>query len=122
MPQACIATDLEKTASLVWNDSESGNYVSIRLVGTISHRDAIGTEVKAYFGGQTLTQQLVGGNGYMVTNEKLIHFGLEYATKVDRLEINWPSGIQQVHTNIDVNSRWLAIESKSSQQLLLQND
>ena len=111
--QDFIATDLEKPTSLVRNDSESGNYFAISLVGTRSHRDAIGTEVIATVAGQEWTQQLVGGCGYMVTNEKVLRFGLGSATKLDRIEIVWPSGVRETYADLQVNTHWIAIESGS---------
>ncbi len=115
--QDFIATDLEKPTSLVRNDSESGNYLTIRLVGTRSHRDAIGTDVKATVAGKEWTQQLVGGCGYMVTNEKVIHFGLGSAIKVDRIEIVWPSGARESYADLQVNTHWIAIENGSFMQI-----
>jgi len=110
--QDFVATDLERPTSLVRNESESGNYVTIRLVGTTSHRDAIGTEVVATVAGRQTTHQLVAGCGYMVSNEKVIHIGLGDATKVERINILWPSGIQQAYTDVLANTHWLAIENQ----------
>ena len=112
--QDFVATDLERPASLVRNETESGNFLSIRLVGTESHRDAIGTEVVATVAGRQSTYQLVAGCGYMVSNEKVIHLGPGEATKVERLDIHWPSGIRQTHTNVQANTHWLAIENQQS--------
>jgi len=110
--QDFVATDLERPASLVRNESEFGNYATIRLVGTTSHRDAIGAEVVATVAGRQMTHQLVAGCGYMVSNEKVIHIGLGEASKVERLYILWPSGIQQTYTDILANTHWLAIENQ----------
>jgi hypothetical protein len=110
--QDFVATDLESPASLVRNESESVNFLSTRLVGTQSHRDAIGTEVVAMVAGRQSTHQLVGGCGYMASNEKVIHIGLGEATMVERLDIHWPSGIQQTHTNVPANACFVAIETR----------
>ncbi len=118
--QDFVATDLERPASLVRNESESGNYVTVRFVGTISHRDAIGTEVVATVAGQQSIHQLVAGCGYMVSNEKVIHIGLGEATKVERLDILWPSGVQQTRTDVPANTQWLAIENQ--QIVIIPND
>jgi hypothetical protein len=93
------------------DESESGNFLSIRFVGTQSHRDAVGTEVVATISGRQSTHQLVAGCGYMASNEKVIHIGLGDATMVERLDIRWPSGIQQTHTNVPANAHYLAIEN-----------
>ena len=120
--QDFVATDLESPASLVRNETESGNYVTIRLVGTTSHRDAIGTEVVATLTGRQTTHQLVAGCGYMVSNEKVIHIGLGEATKVERINILWPSGIQQTYTDVLANTHWLAIENQQGLRPLRRTD
>ncbi len=106
-----VATDLERPASLVRNESESGNFLSMRFVGTQSHRDAVGTEVVATVSGRQSTHQLVAGCGYMASNEKVIHIGLGDATMVERLDIHWPSGLQQTHTHVPANTHCMAIEN-----------
>lgn len=111
--QDFVATDLERPSSLVRNDSYPGNYLTVHLVGTKSHRDAVGTIVIASAGGTQWTQQLVGGNGYMVTNEKRIHFGLGAVQQVDRIELQWPSGKRETYVNLPANTNWLAIEDGS---------
>jgi len=114
--QDFAATDLEGPTSLVRNDSQSGNYLTIRLVGTKSHRDAIGTNVIVTVAGNQRSQQLVSGCGYMATNEKILHFGLGSAEQVDRIELDWPSGTRETYSNVQVNTHWIAIENMSLTQ------
>ena len=42
--------------------------------------------------GVTHTEQVKGGMGYMSASDPRIHFGLGKRTKIDSLEITWPSG------------------------------
>ncbi len=114
--QDFVATDLEGPTSLVRNDSQSGNYLTIRLVGTKSHRDAIGTNVIVTVAGTQRTQQLMSGCGYMATNEKKLHFGLGSAEQVDRIELDWPSGIRETYSDVQANTHWMAIENLSLMQ------
>ncbi len=107
-----IATHLDDPASLLRNDSQAENYVTINLVGTRSHRDAIGTEVEASIGNTKLIRQLIGGSGYMSSNQKQLHFGLGSAERIDRIEIRWPSGAIEVHHNILAGSDRLFVEGK----------
>lgn len=111
--QDLIATDLSAPTNLIHNTTPSGRYLSLQLVGTQSHRDAIGSEVVVTVGEQTWTRQLVGGSGYMASNERLLHFGLGDVLMVDRLEITWPSGRVQSNQNLPTNSTWLAVENDS---------
>jgi hypothetical protein len=39
----------------------------------------------------------------MSQSDLRLHFGLAQARKIDRVEIEWPSGARQVEENLDVN-------------------
>ena len=65
--------------------------VTIKLKGTISNRDAIGTEVSAKVGNRTIVQQLVGNSG-TVQSERIIHIGLDNNKQIESLKVKWPSG------------------------------
>jgi len=52
----------------------------------------------------------VGGDGYMCTNEPVIHFGIGEARKIDSVEVFWPSGETRDFKSIEPNRRYLAIE------------
>jgi hypothetical protein len=71
------------------------HWIEFDLEGTRSTRSAIGAEVRTYWNGRQQLQQVSGGSGFCSQNERRIHFGLGKATKVDRVEILWPSGLRQ---------------------------
>ncbi|MEA2604572.1 MAG: enediyne biosynthesis protein [Acidobacteriota bacterium] len=70
----------------------TGHWIELKLTGTKSNRDAIGARVTVKLGGATLIREVDGGNGYAGQSSKRLHFGLGPATKIDSLEIRWPSG------------------------------
>jgi hypothetical protein len=78
------------------NQFPQRHYVAFRLQGTKSNRDAVGALVKVYCNGQVLVRQVHCTGGYLSQSSKVLHFGLGDATTIDRVEIRWPSGIQQV--------------------------
>jgi enediyne biosynthesis protein E4 len=83
----------EQPALLYHNVTEgAGNWVELKLTGTKSNRDAIGAEVRMKVGGLNLLRMVDGGNGYAGQSSKRVHFGLGAATKIDSVEIRWPSG------------------------------
>jgi enediyne biosynthesis protein E4 len=43
------------------------------------------------------------GGSYLSQNNFRLHFGLGLATRIERIEIEWPSGQRQVERDIDVN-------------------
>jgi hypothetical protein len=66
--------------------------VRIKLVGTKSNRDGIGTVVKLTSGDGTQTQMLRSGSSYLSASELVLTFGLAQQKQADSVEIRWPSG------------------------------
>jgi hypothetical protein len=48
-------------------------------------------------------EQAKGGMGYMSANDPRIQFGLGKRTKIDALEITWPSGQVDKLTNVPID-------------------
>jgi len=72
------------------------NWIGIRLVGSRSNRDGLGALVKVTAGGRTMVQQADGKSGYLAQSSLPLYFGLGDADTVDRIEVLWPSGTEQV--------------------------
>ena len=54
--------------------------------------------VRVISSGRTLTKYNDGKSGYLSQSSLPLYFGLGDAQKVDRVEIDWPSGRKQVIT------------------------
>ena len=80
------------------DSATKNNWIKLRLIGTKSNRTAIGARVKCVTqdpGDPKPHQQIDevrSGGGYFSQSDLRIHFGIGGATKVDLLEIRWPSG------------------------------
>jgi hypothetical protein len=86
-------TNADQPALLYRNDTRpAGNWIELKLIGSKSNRDAIGSRVKVKAGSQTFIREVDGGNAYASQSMARLHFGLAGATKVDMVEIRWPSG------------------------------
>ncbi len=70
----------------------SRRWLTLRLVGTRSNRDGIGARV--IVGNQHHTMSTAAG--YASSSHAGIHFGLNTAPDVVRVEVVWPSGTRQV--------------------------
>lgn len=77
----------------------SGHWVLLRLIGTRSNRSAIGARVKLVAGGHEQSGEVRSGGSYLSQSDLRLHFGLGAATNINRIEIAWPSGRQQVLQN-----------------------
>jgi len=81
---------------LLHNGGGNGNhFVCFRLVGTKSNRDAMGARLKLTAGGITQIREIMGGGSYLSQSDLRAHFGVGSTTKIDKLEIAWPSGAKQ---------------------------
>ena len=79
------------------NLTETNNHwLTLRLIGHKSNRDAIGAQVKVVtaLGSQWAT--VTTANGYLSSSDPRVHFGLGAESIAQRIEIRWPSGIQQI--------------------------
>ena len=90
-------------ASLLWNRAQPSHWLGIRLRGNRSGRTPIGTRVTCRIGDRTLVRWLTSGTGYLSAHDPRLWFGLGNATKVDRLEIQWPGGHTQSWSDIDAD-------------------
>src|SRR2546421_5535673 len=64
----------------------------VKLVGTKSNRDGIGAVVRVTTAEGTQTQMLRSGSSYLSASELVLTFGVGQQSKVDSVEISWPSG------------------------------
>jgi hypothetical protein len=78
---------------LLRNDGGNANhFLEVLLIGTKSNRDGLGASLKITAGDWTHVEQAKGGMSYMSASDPRILFGLGKHTKIDSLEIAWPSG------------------------------
>jgi hypothetical protein len=88
-----VIGDIDGAPMILKNHGVAGrHWVSFELAGTKSNRLAIGARVKLTVGGMTQTDEIHSGGSYLSQNDLRVHFGLGAATKIDRVEIYWPSG------------------------------
>jgi enediyne biosynthesis protein E4 len=89
---------------LLRNDGGNLNHwLEVLLIGTRSNRDGIGASLKLTSEGFVHVEQAKGGMGYMSASDRRILFGLGKRTKIDSLEITWPSGQVDKLTNVPIN-------------------
>lgn len=71
-------------------------WLKIKLRDTKSNRDGLGALLKVSAGGKTWIQQHDGKSGYLSQSAMPLYFGLADATRIDSIEIAWPSGAIQM--------------------------
>ncbi|HEV3005085.1 MAG TPA: CRTAC1 family protein [Pirellulales bacterium] len=78
------------------NQFPQRHFITFRLRGTKSNRDAIGAVVKLVIDDRVIVRQVHATGGYLLQSSKTLHFGLGDDARIDRAEIRWPSGTVQL--------------------------
>lgn len=91
-----LMTQVNGAARLLRNEqSQSVNWLRLKLIGTKSNRDAIGAWVKIRAGNRTISQQVMPTRGYLSQSELPVTIGLGKIEKITTAEITWPDGSKQ---------------------------
>lgn len=86
--------------------------IVLELRGVESNRDAIGARIRIRAGGRTQTLEICGGDGFFASNDRRQCAGVGTATRIDRLEIDWPSGRRSRWTDLPTDCRLLCVEGR----------
>ncbi len=105
-----LVMNIADTPDLLRNDTPSTNYwLSIQLVGKKSNRDGIGAKVTVQIEDKRLLREVKSGGSYLSQNPFRLQIGLGTVEKVNRLVVNWQSGVQDVIKDVQSN-QWLTIQ------------
>lgn len=108
-----VVTHLDAPAALLENITKPvGNNVALKLRGVYSSRDAIGTVVQVETDNLKLTRQLMAGDGFQASNQRVLTFGLGEDDIIRKLTVTWPSGQSNEFSSVPGNTRWIIIEGK----------
>jgi hypothetical protein len=94
------------------NNFPQRHYLEISLRGRQSNRLGVGARLTAQVQGRKLVREMYPINSFRSQAANIVHFGLGDATKIDRLEIRWPSGKTQVLEDVQADAHVIVDESK----------
>jgi hypothetical protein len=88
-------------------------WIQVALIGTTSNHDGLGAIVRVHAGGRVYTKYHDGKSGYLSQSALPLYFGLGDAERIERIEVDWPSGRKQVETQqLDVNRTRKIVEPR----------
>ena len=91
---SAVISNMNSAPSLLVNQIRTPNHwIAIRTVGTKSNRDGIGARILVKSGPRILVDEVRSGSSYVSSSDMRVHFGLGAATKIEWVEIHWPSGL-----------------------------
>ncbi|MDX6574709.1 MAG: enediyne biosynthesis protein [Blastocatellia bacterium] len=99
-----VINNLDGETQVLQNDGgNTNNSILIKTIGVKSNRDGIGARVKIVSGDLTQVDEVHSGGSYLSQSDLRLHFGLEKRTKVDLIEVHWPSGAVDRVSDAGVN-------------------
>jgi hypothetical protein len=107
------------------NNFPKRHYLEVSLRGKpgdqapTSNRLGIGARLTAWANGQQLVRERYPTNSYRSQMPSVVHFGLGDATRVERLEIQWPSGLKQVLTDLAADRHVLVEEGNPVVEMIV---
>ena len=117
-----VAGHVDAPTALLQNDSQTGNWIRLDLVGTSSERDAVGARVTLVAGDRSYVSWITGGDGYHCTNQSGVDFGLGRSQRIDELIVHWPSGLIQEFGELSIGSHYLLVEGQDQQFELIESE
>ena len=88
------------------------NWIGLQLVATKSNPDAIGAMITWQAGALKRSRLKIGGGSYLSSHDPREILGIGSATKIDFVEIRWPSGKIDRLTNPALNKYVKVVEGK----------
>ncbi len=97
-------------AQLFMNRSPHGHWVSFTTTGTKSNREGRHARLTITAGGRRQTAEVRAGSSYASASDRRVYFGLGAATRVERLEVRWPSGARDSASDLPADAFYAVTE------------
>lgn len=99
-----VTHSLAPLGTEVWiNEHSTANYLRIAPRGVVSNRDAVGTRIEVFAGGQRQVRFTMCGEQFISQNSQWLHFGMGNSTMADSIWVRWPSGHRETFYAISSN-------------------
>jgi hypothetical protein len=111
-----VLNNIDSTPAVLRNIFKNDHHwIELKLIaGPKSSRDAIGAKVFLTVNGARQRADVFSGGSYASSSDQRLHFGLGAATKIEKLEIYWPSGTKQDIASASIDSINVITEDKAA--------
>jgi len=101
---SAVISNMNSTPSLLKNEQTYPNHwIAFKTIGTQSNRDGIGARITLKAGKRVLVDEVRSGSSYYSQSDMRVHFGVGSLTKLDSVEIRWPSGLTEKFDGVAVD-------------------
>ena len=105
--------DVAVNGNLWLNDGGSYSWVKIGLKGIESNSNGIGARITIYGDWGIQIREVRSGVGFSHMSSLIAHFGIGTSSEIDKIIIEWPSGIVDEIINPDINSQQIYVEGEN---------
>jgi hypothetical protein len=95
----------------------TNNYLKVKLEGTTSNRDGVGSKIEININGNKQYRYTLCGEGYLSQNSDSEIFGLGSNTMVDYIKVTWLSGIVDYFYDVSANQLFSIVEGNGTLSL-----
>jgi len=112
-------TTIQGSSHLLYRNNlgAENRYLRVALEGTRSGKDAFGAVVRIKTSQGVLTKIKSGGSGFLAQHDPRLIFGLGRETRVQSIEVTWPSGKVERFGGSKANSSVLLREGSAARSL-----
>ncbi len=114
-----LSNSREKPTVLINELQLDNHWINIRLEGTNSNRDGIGSRVEVRTGDTVQVNEVRAGGSYQSHYDLRLHYGLGSAEQIDEITIHWPSGQIDAIQNVK-SDQFILIREGGELETLLQ--
>ena len=101
---SAVISNMNTRPSLLENQIKYPNHwIAFKTIGTKSNRDGIGARITVKAGKRLLVDEVRSGSSYDSNSDMRVHFGLGKETKLDSVEVRWPSGLTERFDSLRVD-------------------
>jgi hypothetical protein len=115
-----VLNNMDERPTVLRNAFDNKNHwLKLQLVGDVarkSPRDATGAIVYLTTGKLRQRADIISGGSFSSQNDPCLYFGLGAATKIDKLEIQWPGGATETFDVQSIDRTLTLVEGKGAKQ------
>jgi enediyne biosynthesis protein E4 len=114
-----VVLNVGEPPSLLLNTNNNANHrVLFQLIGTKSNRAGIGARITIHAAGMTQLDEVRSGGSYISQNDLRLHFGLGSASKIDAMEVRWPTGKTETFKDVAADTIYAITEGQGIKEIV----
>ncbi len=105
--------DFASGTTLYLNAESGNNYLVVNTIGTESNKNGIGARITLHSAMGAQIRDVRSAESFSKMQSLNTHFGIGTDTEIDYITICWPSGIQDVINNPEINTALTIVEGST---------